>query len=117
MKTINITVTLTDTEYDFLKLGKCDIPSPQRLKMMLLREAARNLRNMSESVLQSAREPQARKGFAETVIDEGKRRARDERKAVSAVLTKSKLGRKPNPTDGSAQPDWLDDDNIDKLRQ
>ena len=57
MKTINITFTVTDAEQELLRLGKCDKPSPQRIKMQLLVEAARNLRNMSETVVRAAREP------------------------------------------------------------
>lgn len=166
MKTININFTLTDSEHEFLVAGKCDKPNAQRIKMMLLREAAKNLRYWSESVLKYADEgssPKAaghyhvntkaelrelnRQRRADGLITGGVRKveikvkprkyphlpakteramADYERKAVSAVLTrtvasgsglKPKRGAKPMATDGSAQPDWLDDDNIDKLRQ
>ena len=55
MRTINITLQLTDQEWELLTLGKCEKPSDFRIKLMLLSEAARNLRNMSESVIAAAR--------------------------------------------------------------
>ena len=70
MKTINITFTVTDAEQELLRLGKCDKPHPQRIKMQLLVEAARNLRNMSETVVRAARgRPQTN-----TVTENGVRR-------------------------------------------
>jgi hypothetical protein len=124
VKTINITVTLTDTEYDFLKLGKCDIPSPQRLKMMLLREAARNLRNMSESVLQSAVPYEDQRYMKTAGKDKPSRKYSHlpakteramtdyEREAVSAVLAKPK----PKRASKEPLPEWLHQKNIAKLR-
>lgn len=143
MKSIAINFTLTEGEFELLRLGKCDKPSPQRIKMQLLQEAARNLRNMSESVLSSARRETPSRGEGPAARGERPKIvkwkelppnrpivARDPRdgkvKPVQVVITKPKPKpnrKRPNPSDYSSQPsaftgaEWMDDENVRKLRE
>ena len=55
MRTINITFTVSERQYEYLKLAKSEQPNPQRIKMMLLSQAASLLRRMGEQVMQDAR--------------------------------------------------------------
>ena len=101
MKAIDIHFTVTEGEYELLRLGKCDKPNPQRVKRMLLSQAISNLTRMGKDVMR-----------------EFNARERAQMKLAPAlVLTKpkGKPNRKPMRTDGSAQ--WMDDDNLRKLRE
>ena len=141
MKTININFTLTESEYELLRLGKCEKPNPQRIKWMLIQEASKNLLWMSNSVKDAfRRKEQAQiKGsgplptVAQVRADTQRRiKAEVERDRMSKrfnekqrklVLTKPAPSRAVGPlghggkhklplkSDMSSQPSWMDDDN------
>jgi hypothetical protein len=131
MKTITIKVTVNDREWELLQLGKMEAPDPQRVKMMLLSNAASNLRRLTEEVMRMAHGTRTNSAAE---LREINRKRVQQRRAISALLEHKQpklpvLNRKPKripldgdkrklpmKTDASAQPDWLDDDNIDKLR-
>jgi hypothetical protein len=180
MRTITINFTVTDFQFDVLRWGKCDKPNPERVKRMLLQEAAKNARWLIDSVLKNdpsdplvadkgphikvntkaeLREinrqrrwqdmtpaQRAARDADDSVKDArlSARRARDKKRALKIeradkawenktagekdprigplgalglTLSQAKArAAKPMQTDGSAQPEWMDDDNIDKLR-
>ena len=55
MRTINITFTVSERQYEYLCLAKSEQPDPQRIKMMLLSQAVSLLRRMGEQVMDEAR--------------------------------------------------------------
>ena len=56
MRKITIEIEVTSLEYQLLETGKMDTPHPERVKRLLLNEAARNLRNLIGAVLNSPRD-------------------------------------------------------------
>ena len=59
MRTIRIELSLTDREYDYLKLGKAEQPDPGRVKAWLLQSAMSALRREGEIVMQQFRDREA----------------------------------------------------------
>jgi hypothetical protein len=51
IRTINVTFNVTDRQYELLVMGKCDKPNPERIKRMLLNEAARMGRSVIDQGL------------------------------------------------------------------
>ena len=99
MKSIAINFTLTEGEYELLRLGKNEKPNPQRIKLQLLHEAARNLRNMSESVLQGARGERPMHPSEVERLRRDKEARKAQRKPKTPLLdslTKHGLPRKPS---------------------
>jgi hypothetical protein len=94
MPTITITFDVSERELAYLRMGKCDKPNGQRIKAMLLAQAHSNLRHEGEYL---------RKAMS----------VKSEPKCAAVAAPKGRA--KPNHVDHSAQ--WLDDDNVDKLKQ
>ena len=56
MRTINITFTVSERQYEYLCLAKSEKPNPQHIKLMLLSQAASLLRRMGEQAMHEARQ-------------------------------------------------------------
>lgn len=48
IRQINVTFNVTERQYELLVMGKCDKPNPERVKRLLLNEAARQVRTTIE---------------------------------------------------------------------
>jgi hypothetical protein len=58
MRTIKLEITVSQSEYDLLVAAKMDQPHPDKIRYILLSDAARVLKHMSDAVLSNLRDQQ-----------------------------------------------------------
>jgi D-serine deaminase-like pyridoxal phosphate-dependent protein len=87
MKTINITISLTEREHELLVAARCDRPGPERIKSFLLADAARTLRGMIDNV-QQERNARTMQRFADKGIKLVIKRNTQTTKPNSLLVTK-----------------------------